>query len=115
MVQALNDTKIECPVHSTILHFRTGLSEDGRVMEIEMGNTIPFVCIECGQVQSNHGWQKRSGRGVSCCNPYCEKEKCLVELTMGIEPAFWVDNQPLTHAFIPCGHMTSEKTAKYIF
>ena len=112
MVQALNASKIECPVELKDLHFCTGLDADG---DVDMGKDteIPFVCIECGHVQSNHGWKRRNGNGVSCYYPYCQKENCLVKLTLGIEPSFWVDCGPPTHAFIPCGHMTSEKTAKY--
>ena len=112
MVQALNASKIECPVELKDLHFCTGLDADG---DVDMGKDteIPFVCIVCGHVQSNHGWKRRNGNGVSCYYPYCQKENCLVKLTLGIEPSFWVDCGPPTHAFIPCGHMTSEKTAKY--
>jgi pellino len=36
----------------------------------------------------------------------------VVMLCMGIEPAFYVDQGQPTHAFNPCGHMTSEKTVK---
>ena len=37
----------------------------------------------------------------------------FIPLKFGMEPAFYVDNGPLTHAFCPCGHVTSEATAKY--
>lgn len=38
----------------------------------------------------------------------------MVQLSMGLEPAFWVDCEPPTYAFNPCGHMASEKTVKYV-
>lgn len=33
---------------------------------------------------------------------------------MGMEPAFHLDSLALNYAFIPCGHIASEKTVKYI-
>lgn len=38
----------------------------------------------------------------------------VVKLTMGIEPAFYVDRGPPTYAFRPCGHMATEKTVKFV-
>jgi pellino protein len=37
----------------------------------------------------------------------------IVKLSMGIEPAFYVDSgPPVFYAFNPCGHMATEKTVK---
>ena len=36
-----------------------------------------------------------------------------VKLTMGTEPAFYVDSGPPDYCFVPCGHMANEKTVKY--
>ena len=33
-----------------------------------------------------------------------------VKLTMGTEPAFYVDSGPPDYCFVPCGHMANEKT-----
>lgn len=38
----------------------------------------------------------------------------VVKLSMGIEPAFYVDCGPPTYAFRPCGHMATEKTVKLV-
>jgi pellino protein len=36
----------------------------------------------------------------------------MAKLCMGMEPAFYVDAEPPTFAFNPCGHMATEKTVK---
>lgn len=46
--------------------------------------------------------------------PMCMKEGLVVRVCMGIEPAFYVDAEPPTYAFNPCGHMASERTVKLV-
>jgi hypothetical protein len=38
----------------------------------------------------------------------------VVKLTMGIEPSLYVDSAQPNFAFNPCGHMTSESTARFV-
>lgn len=44
----------------------------------------------------------------------CLVAGAVVKLSMGIEPAFYVDCGPPTYAFSPCGHMATEKTVKLV-
>lgn len=37
-----------------------------------------------------------------------------MKLQLAQEKAFFVDDGLLTHAFVPCGHVTTEQTAKYV-
>lgn len=45
--------------------------------------------------------------------PICMSNSSAAKLTMGIEPAFYVDSGPPDYCFVPCGHMANMKTVKY--
>ena len=70
----------------------------------------PVRHLKCGHVQGHHHWGKEGGEDRTC--PICLKVGPVSQLSMGLEPAFWVDREPPTYAFNPCGHMASEKTVK---
>jgi len=38
-----------------------------------------------------------------------------VQVQVGRETSIYTDTHPLTHIFTPCAHLTSEKTARYVF
>ena len=37
-----------------------------------------------------------------------------VRLELGQERAFFIDDGALSHAFVPCGHVTTERTAESV-
>jgi len=83
----------------------------------------PWVYLTCGHVHGRHDWGQRPegvempGEGeVSTTRrecPLCRTVGPYVALWLGCEPAVYVDAGAPTHAFVPCGHVCSERTAKY--
>lgn len=73
----------------------------------------PYVYLKCGHVQGHHDWGQEKDKVTRKC-PMCLVAGAVVKLSMGIEPAFYVDNGPPTYAFSPCGHMATEKTVKLV-
>ena len=37
-----------------------------------------------------------------------------MKLELGQDRAFFIDSGPLSHAFVPCGHVTTEKTTQSV-
>ena len=96
----------------------------------------PWVYLACGHVHGPHEWRAESGetnqqrtcticrkvggasgrRVVGCvCVSYHAvllKVGPFVRLSNGEERSYCLDMEPPTHAFVPCGHMCSENTAK---
>ncbi|KRZ56020.1 Protein pellino [Trichinella nativa] len=73
----------------------------------------PYVYLTCGHVQGYHPWGHSSETLMHIC-PICKTESSdIVQLCMGMEPAFHLNSGKLDHAFIPCGHMASSKTVRY--
>lgn len=110
-VEELNAGRPQCPVglNTLVIASRATLSQ---------GDKQPYVYLHCGHVQGLHHWgvppPDEEGGEPNCRTcPMCLKKGPVVKLCMGIEPAFYVDNDPPNHAFNPCGHMASEKTVKY--
>lgn len=112
----LNMLKVQCPVGLATLRF------DKKTDDRE---SLPYVYTNCGHVHGYHTWGARPSINiidkieddieqpdVRTC-PYCKANGEFVQLEVGLEPSFYVDNGSLTHAFIPCGHMTTEATVKY--
>ncbi|KAL3971773.1 solute carrier family 12 (potassium/chloride transporter), member 7 [Sarotherodon galilaeus] len=78
----------------------------------------PWVYLQCGHVHGYHNWgnhreerEGREGRLREC--PMCRTKGPYVALWLGCEAGFYVDAAPPTHAFNPCGHVCSEKTAAF--
>lgn len=109
-VEELNAGRPQCPVglNTLVIASRATLSQ---------GDKQPYVYLHCGHVQGLHHWgvppPDEGGDANTRTCPMCLKKGPVVKLCMGIEPAFYVDNDPPNHAFNPCGHMASEKTVKY--
>lgn len=65
-------------------------------------------------MQGLHEWGLKKGsesKERTC--PICMDIGPFVALTMAFEPASYCDSGPLSHAFVPCGHMVPEKTVTY--
>lgn len=83
----------------------------------------PWVYLTCGHVHGRHDWGQRSegeedpreGDGSTARRecPLCRSVGPYVPLWLGCEPAVYVDAGAPTHGFVPCGHVCSERTAKY--
>ncbi|XP_061437351.1 E3 ubiquitin-protein ligase pellino homolog 2-like isoform X1 [Lethenteron reissneri] len=90
----------------------------------------PWAYLACGHVHGRHEWGLRGGgggignvtggagsnggateAGREC--PMCRAVGPYVALSLGREPAFYVDAGRPAHALSPCGHVCSEKTARY--
>ena len=74
----------------------------------------PWVFLHCGHV---HGWtielEENNETEILHTCPECRVETRHVPLIMSGEPAFYVDEGPISHCFVPCGHVCSMRTARY--
>ncbi|XP_064623942.1 E3 ubiquitin-protein ligase pellino homolog 2-like [Lineus longissimus] len=104
-IEELNAGRPQCPV---------GLN----TLVIPSKNTMtvsekqPFVYLNCGHVHGQHDWGQDTDSNERMC-PMCRTSGPFVKLQMGSEPSLYIDNDPPTHCFCPCGHMASEKSVKY--
>ncbi len=78
----------------------------------------PYVYVLCGHVHGNHQWGVKNDNNQSRECPLCRTVGPLIPIIPGLESAFYVipnnNNESTTsHAFHPCGHMTSQSTALY--
>lgn len=110
--EALNSLNAQCPVGLVTLRFKK------KKMNIDL--TDPYVYTTCGHVHGYHKWGMKPGVTSHTEDYYdkrictfCEQEGYFVSLKLGMEPAFYIDNGPATHCFVPCGHVTTEATVKY--
>lgn len=110
--ELLNALKAQCPVGLVTLRFphpnQTRQDTESR----------PHIYTRCGHVHGYHEWgarpsviQKKEPDSRTC--PFCDEVSGFVELNFGMEPLFYVDNGPASHAFVPCGHVTTEATVNY--
>lgn len=108
----LNTLKAQCPVGLVTLKFSNSKNPN---------QTSPYVYTNCGHVHGYHVWGARPSIAYTkekkfndkrMC-PFCKESGLFVALKFGMEPAFYIDNGPATHCFVPCGHMTTEATVKY--
>lgn len=106
MVDELNAGKPQCPVGLNTLVLP-------RKSTLPPPDQTPYVYLKCGHVQGLHHWGKEGGGSEDRTCPICLKVGPVAQLSMGLEPAFWVDREPPTYAFNPCGHMASERTVRY--
>lgn len=116
--QELNAGRPQCPVGFNTLAFPS-LRRRGVLDERQ-----PWAYLRCGHVHGYHGWGGRSQVEVDqqqeeeqqqqqreC--PMCRARGPYVPLWLGGEAAFYVDGEPPSHAFRPCGHVCSERTAAF--
>ncbi|XP_028829389.1 E3 ubiquitin-protein ligase pellino homolog 1 [Denticeps clupeoides] len=126
--QELNAARPQCPVGLNTLAFPSL-----RRKEVLDGKQ-PWAYLRCGHVHGYHGWPGRChpqplpqqpeeaelmetieqdlGTVEREC-PMCRTRGPYVPLWLGCESGFYLDSAPPTHAFVPCGHVCSEKTASY--
>ncbi|XP_017793362.1 PREDICTED: protein pellino [Habropoda laboriosa] len=105
LVDAINAGRPQCPVGLNTLVIPRKAAADSTQQQ-------PYVYLKCGHVQGLHDWGQEKDKATRRC-PMCLVAGSVVKLSMGIEPAFYVDCGPPTYAFRPCGHMATEKTVKY--
>ncbi|CAG00305.1 unnamed protein product, partial [Tetraodon nigroviridis] len=110
--QEINAARPQCPVGFNTLAFPSMHRKD------TPDEKQPWVYLQCGHVHGYHNWgnpreerEGREGRDREC--PMCRTKGPYVPLWLGCEAGFYVDAAPPTHAFSPCGHVCSEKTAAY--
>lgn len=110
--QEINAARPQCPVGFNTLAFPSMHRKD------TPDEKQPWVYLQCGHVHGYHNWgnhreerEGREGRYREC--PMCRTKGPYVPLWLGCEAGFYVDAAPPTHAFNPCGHVCSEKTAAY--
>ncbi|XP_024234188.1 E3 ubiquitin-protein ligase pellino homolog 2 [Oncorhynchus tshawytscha] len=118
--QELNAARPQCPVGLSTLAFPSL----PRSHSLEARQ--PWVYLTCGHVHGHHDWGQRPERreeggeegeeGITTVRrecPLCRSVGPYVPLWLGCEPAVYVDAGAPTYAFVPCGHVCSERTAKY--
>ena len=110
--QEINAARPQCPVGFNTLAFPSMRRKD------TPDEKQPWVYLQCGHVHGYHNWgnhleerEGRDGRHREC--PMCRAKGPYVPLWLGCEAGFYVDAAPPTHAFNPCGHVCSEKTAGF--
>ncbi|XP_062404878.1 E3 ubiquitin-protein ligase pellino homolog 1 [Sardina pilchardus] len=127
----LNAARPQCPVGLNTLAFPSLRCR--QLLDAKQ----PWVYLRCGHVHGYHGWAGRSRRsqeeedeedeeenqqpGQNEQDPGSRERQCplcrargpYVPLWLGCESAFYLDAAPPTHAFVPCGHVCSEKTAAF--
>ncbi|XP_057882513.1 E3 ubiquitin-protein ligase pellino homolog 2 isoform X2 [Melospiza georgiana] len=111
--QEINAARPQCPVGFNTLAFPSMTRKDV-VKKKDVEEKQPWAYLSCGHVHGYHNWGHRSDAEVNereC--PMCRTVGRYVPLWLGCEAGFYVDAGPPTHAFTPCGHVCSEKTAKY--
>ncbi|XP_045429762.1 E3 ubiquitin-protein ligase pellino homolog 3 isoform X4 [Pipistrellus kuhlii] len=107
--QEANAARPQCPVGLSTLAFPSPAR--GRSAPDKQQ---PWVYVRCGHVHGYHGWGCRRERGPQereC--PLCRLVGPYVPLWLGQEAGLCLDPGPPSHAFAPCGHVCSEKTARY--
>uniref|UniRef100_A0A8C5QRU7 Pellino E3 ubiquitin protein ligase family member 2 n=1 Tax=Leptobrachium leishanense TaxID=445787 RepID=A0A8C5QRU7_9ANUR len=106
--QEINAARPQCPVGLNTLAFPSINRKD--VVEEKQ----PWAYLTCGHVHGYHNWGHRTDAEANereC--PMCRTIGPYVPLWLGCEAGFYVDAGPPTHALSPCGHVCSEKSAKY--
>jgi pellino protein len=111
--QELNEKAPQCPVNLLTLHFRGAHSRASAESSLDSEDREPWVYLKCGHLHSYHQWKaepKESDSKRTC--PVCREAGPYVRLELGQDRAFFIDSGPLSHAFVPCGHVTTERTIK---
>ncbi|XP_063042443.1 E3 ubiquitin-protein ligase pellino homolog 1 [Engraulis encrasicolus] len=121
--QELNAARPQCPVGFNTLAFPSlALAATQRAT---VDKKQPWAYMNCGHVHGYHNWGFRkekggtvggmgtapAGTGEREC-PMCRRVGPYVPLWMGCEGGLYLDAGHPTHAFCPCGHVCSEKTAQ---
>ncbi|XP_051934136.1 E3 ubiquitin-protein ligase pellino homolog 1 [Hippocampus zosterae] len=115
--QELNAARPQCPVGFNTLAFPSLAQRE------IVDKKQPWVYVNCGHVHGYHNWGYRkekspAGPGGTApaatvereC-PMCRRVGPYVPLWLGCEGGLYLDAGAPTHAFCPCGHVCSQKTA----
>lgn len=107
----INRGRPQCPIGFNTLVLPRNRNV-GRLLE--ENSKQPYAYLKCGHVHGFHEWNSKDqeGKEERMC-PMCREVGPYEPLIMGNEASFCVDSEPPSHAFCPCGHVCSEKTAKY--
>ena len=140
--KSLNEKSPQCPVNFLTLHFRSESAMSAvststvslcvmcacihvninthirtHIQDLDEAVSIasrePWVYLACGHVYSYHNWKavpEEDNQQRTC--PLCFETGPYVKLDLGLERGFFIDDGPLTHAFVPCGHVTTEKNTQ---
>lgn len=110
--QEINAARPQCPVGLNTLAFPS-MQRSRALSSLE--DKQPWVYLACGHVHGHHNWGHRSEQEANTQRecPMCRMVGPYVPLWLGCEAAFYVDTGAPTHAFVPCGHVCSEKSVKY--
>lgn len=110
--QEINAARPQCPVGLNTLAFPS--MQRSRALS-SLQDKQPWVYLACGHVHGYHNWGNRSAQEPNTQRecPMCRVVGPYVPLWLGCEAAFYVDTGAPTHAFVPCGHVCSEKSVKY--
>ncbi|XP_052001809.1 E3 ubiquitin-protein ligase pellino homolog 2 [Xyrauchen texanus] len=114
--QELNAARPQCPVGLNTLAFPSMQRCSRALTSIpSQEDKQPWVYLACGHVHGYHDWGHRSERDSNAQRecPMCRAIGPYVPLWLGCEPAFYVDTGAPTYAFVPCGHVCSEKSTRY--
>ncbi|XP_041721970.1 E3 ubiquitin-protein ligase pellino homolog 2-like isoform X1 [Coregonus clupeaformis] len=128
--QELNAARPQCPVGLSTLAFPSLPRSHSFPFLPSLEERQPWVYLTCGHVHGRHDWGQRperqearggggEGEGEGRIStvrrecPLCRSVGPYVPLWLGCEPAVYVDAGAPTYAFVPCGHVCSERTAKY--
>lgn len=114
--RALNEMSSHCPVNFLTLQFRSASAMSAGAISTDVDPMLrePWVYTECGHVYSHHDWKaspEEDNEKRTC--PLCRKVSTYCKLELGMERGFFINDGALTHAFVPCGHVTTERTAQY--
>ncbi|XP_069117481.1 protein pellino-like [Argopecten irradians] len=104
LVEEINAGRPQCPVGLMTLVFPSKGT-------LELSDKQPYVYLQCGHVHGQHQWGQKENDSRTC--PLCIKDGPFVKLKMGCELSVYVDSEPPTHCFNPCGHIASEATVRY--
>jgi len=125
--QEINAARPQCPVGFNTLAFPSMRRKD------TPDEKQPWAYLRCGHVHGYHTWgnhhhqhhhhhrpeeERDQGQGQESRQqerecPMCRARGPYAALWLGCEVGFYLDAGPPTHAFSPCGHVCSEKTAAF--
>ncbi|XP_033635988.1 E3 ubiquitin-protein ligase pellino homolog 2-like [Asterias rubens] len=110
--QGINDTRPQCPIGFNTLVLPKHRHASKQI--VDENSKQPYAYLKCGHVHGYHMWDSKSTQQKTerTC-PMCREAGSYEPLIMGNEPSFYVDSGNPTHAYVPCGHVCSEKTVKY--
>ena len=115
-LKELNQGAMHCPVGLQTLHLPVAsrVHQPASPSAYNVPERHPWVYLACGHVHGPHEWRAETGETNQqrTCT-ICRKVGPFVRLSNGEERSYCLDMEPPTHAFVPCGHMCSEHTAKY--